>query len=435
MAGAAYFCKTLYTHGSAEFSGTLDVAGEVEIDNSVRIKKFAEIDGSLDVGGTLEVKDHAIFESPVAMKMMLNTHTFYNKEKATFNGEAVFNKNAEFKDIKAGIATFSQATIREGLMVGGDAMFVESAQIEVNLYVGNCTYLKKHLDVSGLTTLYGGLLVESDSGFADSLSVGKNLNVGGKFFCHADAAFKNGISVGGKLGVNGETKFEDTIEAEDIIARNLKLDGDLEASYIDAKKIKTERDIIAGNDLEVGNNLHVHGGAEVKELDVEKHVSCETFDAKEAEIKGDITIGGDAIVKKGLCVAGNTILKEVHCDDLFIGEHKVRSGIYHSDISSNKNVDYFVSYDCQYMQVGNIITVSGRADVEPLKEGSTHIQLSLPIQANFKDSHHLSGTGTSHDGLISAVCFGDQVTNRAQISYQATTTDRVALFFTFTYRV
>jgi len=70
------------------------------------------------------------------------------------------------------------------------------------------------------------------------------------------------------------------------------------------------------------------------------------------------------------------------------------SGTYTPTLTNGTNVSSSTAYTCQYMRVGNVVTVSGRIDVTMTASNTaTEISVSLPIVSNFSGTENLGGTG------------------------------------------
>ena len=70
------------------------------------------------------------------------------------------------------------------------------------------------------------------------------------------------------------------------------------------------------------------------------------------------------------------------------------SGTYTPTYTHVANVDATTAYSCQYLRVGDEVTVSGRVDIDPTTAAGTQVQIgvSLPIASNFANSNECGGT-------------------------------------------
>ncbi len=70
------------------------------------------------------------------------------------------------------------------------------------------------------------------------------------------------------------------------------------------------------------------------------------------------------------------------------------SGTYTPTVFSSTNVDASTTYVCQYLRVGNSVTVSGKIDVDCTTASTGFdLELTLPIASNFVNSEEAGGTG------------------------------------------
>ena len=77
-----------------------------------------------------------------------------------------------------------------------------------------------------------------------------------------------------------------------------------------------------------------------------------------------------------------------------ISASNLTSGTYTPTLTNGTNVSSSTAYTCQYMRVGNVVTVSGRIDVTMTASNTaTEISVSLPIVSNFSGTENLGGTG------------------------------------------
>lgn len=116
----------------------------------------------------------------------------------------------------------------------------------------------------------------------------------------------------------------------------------------------------------------------------------------------------------------------------------VASSVYTPTLTGVANVAASTAYACQYIRIGDTVTVSGKVDIDPTS-GTTLTQLgvSLPVASNLAAEEQCAGTAAAHAVAgYSAAILGDATNNRAEVRF--TTAADVAnrsWFFTFTYRV
>jgi hypothetical protein len=115
----------------------------------------------------------------------------------------------------------------------------------------------------------------------------------------------------------------------------------------------------------------------------------------------------------------------------------LESGTYTPVLTALSNVDVLVANECQYMRVGNVVTVSGRIQVDATASATlTTVSCSLPIASTFAEESNLGGTG-SYKALFSTnVIFSIYAGNNyAEFRAYPTTTGNMLVPFSFTYQI
>lgn len=112
------------------------------------------------------------------------------------------------------------------------------------------------------------------------------------------------------------------------------------------------------------------------------------------------------------------------------------SGFYTPTLFNTTNISASTAYTCQWLRVGNSITVSGKVDVTPSATVDTVLGISLPMASALSAQEQCAGTAaaTQAAGEVAAVV-GDTVNDRAKMMWVATVTFNHNMFFTFTYAV
>jgi hypothetical protein len=113
------------------------------------------------------------------------------------------------------------------------------------------------------------------------------------------------------------------------------------------------------------------------------------------------------------------------------------SGTYTPTLTNGTNVNASTAYTCQYMRVGNVVTVSGRVDIDPGALQDTTLGVSLPIASNFSANENLGGTFVcqASNSQAPGAIYADATNDRATFFYKAQTSAISSFSFTFTYRV
>ena len=111
-------------------------------------------------------------------------------------------------------------------------------------------------------------------------------------------------------------------------------------------------------------------------------------------------------------------------------------GTYTPTLTNGTNVAASTAYQCQYMRVGDLVTVSGRVDIDPTSaSAATILDMSLPIASNIAATEVLFGTFnaplTSQGGGI----YGDATNDTAEFQMFANTAENRAHYFVFCYQI
>lgn len=112
------------------------------------------------------------------------------------------------------------------------------------------------------------------------------------------------------------------------------------------------------------------------------------------------------------------------------------SGTYFPNLFNTTNLDGSTPYTCQWFRIGNVVSVSGRVDVNPTAAGATKLGISIPVPTNVQFVNQLAGVAACPTvaGEVAPIA-GDTGNNRAQMSWVTTNTTNEAMFFTFQYLV
>lgn len=116
------------------------------------------------------------------------------------------------------------------------------------------------------------------------------------------------------------------------------------------------------------------------------------------------------------------------------------SGTYTpSQVSTNTNVDSVTFAACQYMRVGNVVTVSGQITIDATTASAdTIVRMSLPIPSAFGASAQLGGVGSSFTSPYATnnlTFIADTVNSCVQIRLRPSVNTALIYNFSFTYRI
>ena len=115
----------------------------------------------------------------------------------------------------------------------------------------------------------------------------------------------------------------------------------------------------------------------------------------------------------------------------------IDDGLYTPTLTGVANVDASTAYECQYIRVGAIVTVSGKVDLDPTAGATlTQLGISLPVASNLADAAQCAGSASSNGGANGyGSVVGDATNNRAELYCVPTANTNNAWYFTFTYRI
>lgn len=114
------------------------------------------------------------------------------------------------------------------------------------------------------------------------------------------------------------------------------------------------------------------------------------------------------------------------------------SGTYTPSLTNIANLTSSSAASCQYLRVGNTVTVSGKINAQAVAGGSTltYLKMSLPIASTFTGENEAGGMagGASVTGLFATIS-GVSGSAQVYVMFRSTDTNDNELWFTFTYRV
>lgn len=93
--------------------------------------------------------------------------------------------------------------------------------------------------------------------------------------------------------------------------------------------------------------------------------------------------------------------------------------VYTPTLTSVANVAASTAYECQYSQVGAVVTVSGQVAIDPTAGATlTRLGISLPVPSSLTAAEQCGGTAAQPDlaGAVAAIR-GDATNDRAELAY------------------
>jgi len=119
------------------------------------------------------------------------------------------------------------------------------------------------------------------------------------------------------------------------------------------------------------------------------------------------------------------------------GEPVLASGTYTPTLGGvSSNVASSSAFVCQWMRVGDVVSVSGMVGVDPtLAATTTRLGISLPVASNFTAAQQCAGTLSGGAGAASGAIYGEPTLNIAELDVSPVTAANAFYFFTFTYQI
>lgn len=197
---------------------------------------------------------------------------------------------------------------------------------------------------------------------------------------------------------------------------------------------------------------YVDSTGKLKDTTVKYQTSTDAVQINNLEVITSITVGGggsQSVVYNDF--SGNTVFNDatgftydgvdllnVPSIQLTNGQqiYSLDFGTYTPTLTGVTNIQATTTYQCQYMRVGNVVTVSGLIDIDATVVGNTVLGISLPIASNFANNYECAGTicastVASQCGRITA----DTTNDRANVTIQTVSLANESHAFTFTYTV
>lgn len=115
------------------------------------------------------------------------------------------------------------------------------------------------------------------------------------------------------------------------------------------------------------------------------------------------------------------------------------SGTYTPTLTNTTNIDASTAHECYYQQIGTIVQVHGRVDIDPTTTASgITLGISLPVASNFTSQYDLTGMvaglPSSYTQAAGAL-LADTVNDRATMQFVAQINSNTTYMFSFGYRI
>jgi len=123
--------------------------------------------------------------------------------------------------------------------------------------------------------------------------------------------------------------------------------------------------------------------------------------------------------------------------DSVITDGTVYSGTYTPTLYNTTNVAASTAFECQYMRVGNVVTVSGKVNIDATTTStSTELGMSVPINSTLTDAGQCGGSFSRATSVASGTILGDSSNaNRVRFIIIVDTAANATYLFHFTYLI
>lgn len=109
------------------------------------------------------------------------------------------------------------------------------------------------------------------------------------------------------------------------------------------------------------------------------------------------------------------------------------AGTYTPALTNVTNVAASVAYASQYMRVGNVVTVTGKVDIDPTAAALTELRISLPVASALVNQEQCAGAGSNL--TESARVLADAANDAALLSFTAVAITNQTWSYSFSYLV
>jgi hypothetical protein len=220
------------------------------------------------------------------------------------------------------------------------------------------------------------------------------------------------VDINGNLVVSGVT----TIHADNTSANALIIDGRVDGISI-----------ILFRDNELSSLATIRATTDALGFGIGDGVLAISIDASDnVSMSGDLAVGG-AFSVASIDVGDGAV-------------YNLKSGVYTPDLTNGANVDSSVPYECQYMRVGNVVTVSGMVsiNVTTFNTFPTYITMTLPIPSALSALEQCGGSALPNDDSLenngAIAIFAAVVANQAAFQFTSglsVGTDDYSFSFTY----
>mgnify|MGYP006349289023 CR=1 FL=1 len=165
-----------------------------------------------------------------------------------------------------------------------------------------------------------------------------------------------------------------------------------------------------------------------------------TFSKDQAQFHNNYSAFGFVFKLSGLifpnCLPAYPVLDPDACETPTNADMPITSsGTYTPTLSNLSNISSATAAECQYMRVGNTVTVSGKftATCSGVTTGNALV-MTLPIASNISEDQDVAGVFSGANGGAGYV-YGSTATDSARVVFINGPLSSSAYYFTFTYQI
>lgn len=116
---------------------------------------------------------------------------------------------------------------------------------------------------------------------------------------------------------------------------------------------------------------------------------------------------------------------------------EIQNGVYTATVTAVSNCTVTASTNCQYMKVGNMVTVVGRFFLQATVANTfTEANITLPTIGDLTSPEQCAGVGVFVSGTTMVASIrGNNTTDKADIYVRPSDTANNVYYFNFSYRV
>lgn len=230
--------------------------------------------------------------------------------------------------------------------------------------------------------------------------------------------------------VNASGKITSTVGNNGIVLENLSAT----TGYQYLRLVSTGASGLIGIDSSVGGVLGTGTTAYSMVLSTQNATSLHLV--SNSVVGLTLASGGAVTIPGTLGVTGKITATAAGIDVPTSNLGMVSSGTYTPTLFNTTNIDASTAFVCQYMRVGNVVTVSGNVNIDFTAPGQTSLGMSLPIASNFANANELGGVASSGVATLNILgILADTTNDRAQFDGLTAATINTAMRFSFTYLI